>query len=102
MRIATVLAALVLGGLAISPSMGAADVVVGGKGPRVHPHNRARINPFVHSRVNPFVRPIVVFDDRDDFGPPRAAAPSIVIHVEGDVVIVPQGDGSIRIVVDDE
>jgi hypothetical protein len=97
MRIATVLAALVLGGLAIAPSMGAADIVVGGKGPRVHPHGHA------HARMKPFVRPVVVwFDDRDDFGPPRAAAPTIVIHVEGDVVIVPQEDGSVRIVVDDE
>ncbi len=94
MRIATALAALVLGGLAMAPSMGAADVVVGGKGPRVHPHARAR--------VAPFVRPVVVIDDRDDFGPRRAAAPSIVIHVEGDVVIVPQEDGSLRIVLDDD
>ena len=101
MRIATALAALVLGGLAIAPSMGAADIVVGGKGPRVPHHGRS----LHHSRFRaaPIARPVVVWvDDRDDFGPPRAAAPSIVIHVEGDVVIVPQGDGSVRIVLDDE
>lgn len=100
MRIATALAALVLGGLAIAPSAGAGDIVVGGKGPRVPHHGRS----LHHSRFRaaPFVRPVVVFDDRDDFGPRRTVVQPIVIHVEGDVVIVPQEDGSLRIVLDDE
>jgi len=70
---------------------GAADVVVGGKGPRIRAHD-GRL-------VAAPQRPVfVVWPELAAFGRmPPDEAPPLVIEVKGDVEITPQPDGGLRI-----
>jgi len=84
------MAAALLAPLAAS----AADVRVGGKGPRVRTLDGRSISAAG--------RPVLIASDAlCGFGQPNVpGAPPLVIQIEGDVTIVPQEDGSLRIVLE--
>jgi len=97
----------------------AADITVGGRGSQVWVPSRRWMTPGPPAKVFPVSprviardgrrivaagRPVVVVcDDISAFGQPVVpSAPPLVIKIEGDVTIVPQEDGSLRLVFDDE
>src|SRR5262245_23992135 len=92
MRIRAGIAVLGLTAGVLAADVGfAADVSVGGKGPRVRlPHGRMISNEG---------RPLfIVDDDFADFGDLQTAtAPPLRIEVKGDVELVPLEDGGLRI-----
>jgi hypothetical protein len=86
------LAALGLAAALTTPAAGlAADVAVGGKGPRVRlPDGR-----FISNHGRPI---FLVDDDFADFGDLQTeTAPPLRIEVKGDVEIIPLEDGGVRI-----
>jgi len=82
---------LFLASASIAPvAAGAADGVVGGKGPRIHVHG--------HRPVSAEGRPVfVTVDELARFGDWHLdSAPALVIRVEGDVAITQLPDGRLR------
>jgi hypothetical protein len=91
------IASLALSGVLLAPpAAGAADAVVGGKGPRVRlPHR-----PPVAAGGQPV---FVVVDEFAAFGDLDVAeAPPLSIRVEGDVDVILLPDGSLRFVLGGE
>jgi hypothetical protein len=88
-------AAVVLAAVLAAPAGAAAEAAVGGKGPRIRAHGQRPI-----SAPGPvFVRvdELAAFGDLD-----LAEAPPLVIRIEGDVEILQEPDGSLRIFLRDE
>ena len=89
-RLRSARAAVLAAVLAVPAGPAAAEAAVGGKGPRIHAHG----HPPVSAPGPVFVRvdELAAFGDLD-----VAAAPPLVIRVEGDVEIIREPDGSLRI-----